>query len=220
MIALLLALVLSGSPFEVHVVTADNLTVTLAWDPPLPNEDLQPTDYEIDWGTAPGFYPNQVPVPGKVVQASVTMPGPGTYYFVVRAINPAALPPVSANSNEVSTSVQDTPPDPKCAPPLGSEAVSAFVTKLFPSTNNVGTRVAIYFLLASKSAVTDIHALLDGQPVSSREPVTGVDAGAIWFTAPLVPGTYSPAVFVANKYGCNFIQTKGADGKKLSFTVK
>jgi hypothetical protein len=218
-----LVLILTGpAPLEVHVTAAGAAVVTLAWDNALPT-DTQPTDYEIAWGTTPGVYPNIVPVPGKVITADVTLPGPGTYYLVVRALvkfpGQPALQESSPNSNEVSAVLQGVPPDPKCQPPIGGEAVSIAITKFqLTGSGGGGSKATLYFQAASKSDLTDLHVLVNGEPFSRK--VTGTDAGGIWFFLPLLPGTYNVALFGQNAYGCSAVQPKGPGGVPLTVTVK
>lgn len=59
-------------------------TVRLAWNPPASGPDVS---YVIQYGTTPGVYPHEVPVGFGITTHDVTGLAPGTYYFVVRALD-------------------------------------------------------------------------------------------------------------------------------------
>lgn len=212
MYALLLALSLASGPPTGVVLqggTPASPKVTLAWDPALPTDTV--TGYRVLWGTDSANPNNQQEILGKVSQAIVTLSSSGTYFFEVEAENGMA---VSGPSNEVTTTI-NIPTE--CTLPLGAQAVSIFITQFLASTPNVGTRASTYFQLASQTDVTDIHVELGGQVWSKR--LTGTDSGAIWFTAPLTPGTYPFAIVASNQYGCTSTTSRDAAGKLLTVTV-
>jgi hypothetical protein len=188
--------------------------VTLAWDPNVPTDNV--TSYRVYWGSRSGIYPNVLDV-GNVTQATIPVPGTGTFFFTVTAFNANNTDPTpkeSPKAPEVSIVISA----PECSPPLGAQAVSIFVTKLLETTGRVGSKTTLYFQLASASAVTRIVVRLNDQVVGN--PVAGVDAGGIWFTSPLVPGDYTVAVDATNAYGCGTVQTLGPTGKPMVVTVK
>lgn len=184
--------------------------VSLAWDAPPPPSTV-PTGYRIYWGTKSGVYPNVIDV-GLTLSFNVVLPGDGGYYIAVTAYNPDGE---SAKTPEVFTTVGQPI---ECGLPLGSQALSIFITKLQQTNGRVGSKTTLYFQLSSASAVTRVVVRLNDVVVGN--PVTGVDAGGIWFTSPLTPGDYAVAVDATNQFGCNTIQRLGADGKPLTVTVK
>ncbi|MEE4163320.1 MAG: putative Ig domain-containing protein, partial [Woeseiaceae bacterium] len=86
----------SLASFSIEVVAAASgpSSVTLSWEAPTQNEDgTALTDlagYNIYWGTTQGDYPNSAPIDNPSV-TTITIDGlePGTYSFVVTAINEA-----------------------------------------------------------------------------------------------------------------------------------
>ena len=80
------------APFTISVTQVTLGTITLSWTPPTQNTDGSTlTDrkgYRIDYGTAPGNYPNRVIMdnPGLSMLVVDNLL-PGTYYVVLTAIN-------------------------------------------------------------------------------------------------------------------------------------
>jgi len=93
-----------------QVVT--NMAITLTW-----NANIEPdlAGYKVHRGSSPGVYSTIVDV-GIALTYQVTL-GSGTYYFAVTAYDTSNNQ--SAFSNEVSTTVDLTPP----AAPTGLQAV-------------------------------------------------------------------------------------------------
>jgi hypothetical protein len=95
--------------FSIAVVAVASGSATLSWTPPTTNTNGSPlTDlagYRVRWGTTAGNYPNSVTLnnPGltSYVVGSLV---PGTYYFVVTALNSAGVE--SQYSNMGSKTIQ------------------------------------------------------------------------------------------------------------------
>jgi hypothetical protein len=93
----------SLAAFSISVVAVTNGSATLSWTPPTQNTNGTPlTDlrgYKVYWGTTPGNYPSSVTLNNAgltsyVVQNLV----PGTYYFVVTAVNSVGAESSFSNS--------------------------------------------------------------------------------------------------------------------------
>ena len=97
--------VLAAFDIEVVAAGAANGAVTVSWTPPVRNADGTPlTDlagFRIYWGTSQGDYPNSVTIdnPG-ITSYVVDQLLPGTYYFVVRAVNKDG---VESNNSKVGS---------------------------------------------------------------------------------------------------------------------
>jgi predicted phage tail protein len=195
------------------VQVADPRTVTLAWDANPASDNV--TTYRLHRGTTPGSYTVHTDV-GTVTQTTTPVLPAGAYYFAVTAVNPIGE---SAKSNEAAAAVTATSA-PDCAPPLGAQAIAVFITKLLPNPSGaVGSKATLYFQVASPGAsVTSITALVNGTVAS--KPLTGDDAGGIWFVTPPDPGTYPVSLLVVNAAGCSTTATKDALGHQLTVTVK
>lgn len=96
-LAILAVLVMSTAP------VAAQETITLAWDPS-PEADV--SGYTLYSGTRPGTYTSSQWV-GNVTQRTMTIP-PGTYYFVVRAVNVYGMQ--SQPSVEIAAEIATQPP--------------------------------------------------------------------------------------------------------------
>jgi hypothetical protein len=89
--------------FNISVVAVTNGSATLSWTPPTTNTDGTPltnlAGYKVYWGPAQGNFPNSVALNNAgltsyVVQNLV----PGTYYFVVTALNSSGAESVFSNT--------------------------------------------------------------------------------------------------------------------------
>jgi len=99
----------SLAAFNITVVAVAGGSATLTWTPPTTNTDGTPltnlAGYRVRWGTAAGNYPNTVTLnnPGLATYVVGNL-APGTYYFVVTALNSSGVE--SAFSNMASKAVQ------------------------------------------------------------------------------------------------------------------
>ena len=92
----------SLTSFSINVVATATGAATLTWSPPTQNTDgtaiTGPVSYKIYWGPGPGNYPNNKPVPASAgTTAIVDQLTPGTYYFVVTAIDGSSTESVPSN---------------------------------------------------------------------------------------------------------------------------
>ena len=82
----------SLAAFNITVVAVASGSATLSWTPPTTNTNGTPltnlAGYRVRWGTAAGNYPNAVTLnnPGLATYVVGNL-APGTYYFVVTALN-------------------------------------------------------------------------------------------------------------------------------------
>jgi hypothetical protein len=82
----------SLAPFALTVQAVATGSATISWTPPTTNTDGSPltnlSGYRVYWGTTAGSYPNSetLPSPGLTSHV-VTSLVPGTYFFVVTAVN-------------------------------------------------------------------------------------------------------------------------------------
>jgi hypothetical protein len=95
--------------FSINVLPVAGGSATLSWVPPTHRTDgtalTNLAAYRILWGTAPGIYPNNVRVDNPGLSSYVVSNlAPGTYYFVVTAIDAAGLE--SGYSNRAQKTVQ------------------------------------------------------------------------------------------------------------------
>jgi putative Ig domain-containing protein len=95
--------------FSISVVPASSGSATLSWFPPTRRTDGSPLTnlaaYRIRWGTAPGSFPNNVRVDNPGLSSYVVSNlAPGTYFFVVTAIDSAGLE--SGYSNQAQKTIQ------------------------------------------------------------------------------------------------------------------
>ena len=95
--------------FGIAVVAVASGSATLSWTPPTTNTDGSPltnlAGYRVHWGTAVGNYPSSVRLdnPGLASYVVENL-APGTYYFVVTALNSAGAE--SQFSNVASKTIQ------------------------------------------------------------------------------------------------------------------
>ncbi|BCS33746.1 hypothetical protein TBR22_A29730 [Luteitalea sp. TBR-22] len=94
--------------------------VKLSWDPPTTGSDVS---YVLQYGTVPGIYPNSVPVSFGVTSHQVADLAPGTYYFVVRAIDRRGVSSTFSNAIRVDLGDPSPPPPPPPPPPPTEEPV-------------------------------------------------------------------------------------------------
>jgi hypothetical protein len=98
----------SLAPYSINVQQASMGSVTLQWQPPTTRTDgsalTNLAGYRVYYGTSQGSYPNQVAVnsPGLSSFVVQNLP-PGTYWFVITAVDSAGLE--STQSNSVSKQV-------------------------------------------------------------------------------------------------------------------
>lgn len=88
--------------FSINVLPVASGSATLSWLPPTHRIDGTPLTnlaaYRVRWGTAPGSYPNSVRLNNPGLSSYVVSNlAPGTYYFVVTAIDGAGLESVFSN---------------------------------------------------------------------------------------------------------------------------
>lgn len=185
---------------------AQNTNVTAAWDA---NTDGITTGYILKFGTISHQYDSQIDAAG-INTTAVVVPGlliGVKYYFAVLAYN--SLGQQGPLSNEINF----TPSDPKCAYPLGQNAVVIFPTKLVKTgSGNAGSLSEIYFVVSSPNSPInylsirangiDIPDSIMGPtiPPASLKPTLGSR-----FTVPPIPVNYS--IFATNAYGCQREQT-------------
>jgi hypothetical protein len=99
----------SLAAFNITVVAVAGGSATLTWMPPTTNTNGTPltnlAGYRVRWGTAAGSYPNAVTLnnPGLATYVVGNL-APGTYYFVVTALNSAGAE--SQFSNMASKTIQ------------------------------------------------------------------------------------------------------------------
>jgi hypothetical protein len=193
----------------------DDGTLSLAWDANPTSDNVD--GYRVHYGTAAGTYQSTVDVGNTTGWPIPTNLVPGLYYFAVSAYRGSAE---SDLSGEVSTGVNQPVDD--CSPPLGSKAVSIFITKLENTSGSVGSKARLNFQLGSpNSSIVQLRVLVNG--VGVDHPVAGTDLGAtggIWFTTPLAPGTYTVALVATNAAACTTTATKDPAGRALTVTVK
>lgn len=115
---LTLALVAGITPAGAATNNVD--TVTLGWDPS-PESDV--AGYQLYFGQSSNVWTHVKNVPVSVTQATVDLPTPGTWFFMVTATNQAGLS--SLPSNLVSYT---TPTGPLAA--KGLKILSAVVTRI------------------------------------------------------------------------------------------
>jgi hypothetical protein len=82
--------------FGITVVAVATGSATLSWTPPTTNTDGSPltnlAGYRVRWGTTAGNYPNSVTLNNAGLTSYVVSSlVPGTYYFVVTALNSAGV---------------------------------------------------------------------------------------------------------------------------------
>jgi hypothetical protein len=99
----------SLAAFNITVVAVASGSATLSWTPPTTNTDGTPltnlAGYRVRWGTAAGNYPNSVTLNNAGLATYVVSNlAPGTYYFVVTALNSAGAE--SQFSNMASKTIQ------------------------------------------------------------------------------------------------------------------
>jgi hypothetical protein len=98
----------SLAPYSITVQQASMGSVTLQWQPPTTRTDGSPltnlAGYRVYYGTTQGSYPNRITVnsPGLSSFVVQNLP-PGTYWFVITAVDSAGLE--SAQSNSASKQV-------------------------------------------------------------------------------------------------------------------
>jgi hypothetical protein len=86
----------SLAAFNITVVAVAGGSATLTWTPPTTNTNGTPltnlAGYRVRWGTAAGNYPNAVTLnnPGLATYVVGNL-APGTYYFVVTALNSSGV---------------------------------------------------------------------------------------------------------------------------------
>lgn len=99
----------SLAAFNIAVVAVAGGSATLTWTPPTTNTNGTPltnlAGYRVRWGTAAGNYPNSVTLnnPGLATYVVGNL-APGTYYFVVTALNSVGVE--SQFSNMASKTIQ------------------------------------------------------------------------------------------------------------------
>jgi hypothetical protein len=214
---LLLLVLLSLTPrAEAQVLRAVALaatgTVRVIWDP---NPDGVTTGYVLFWGVTQGAEDEgAVDVPGSssnTVQVSGLLPG-RVYFFHIRAYNAATVR--GPSSNEISFLV---PSDP-CAFPLGATSVSIFVTGKLNKTGSGGanSRASITFQAFSPNSPIDWLSIrangvdIPDSVASATGPTDKLNSpGALWFTMPQGPATYSFSVYGRNRAGCAREQPTG-----------
>jgi hypothetical protein len=95
--------------FSITVLAVATGSATLSWTPPTTNTDGSPltnlAGYRVHWGSAIGSYTSSVRLDNPGL-ASYVVEGlaPGTYYFVVTALNSAQVE--SQFSNVASKTIQ------------------------------------------------------------------------------------------------------------------
>jgi hypothetical protein len=99
-------------------------TVTAQWNP---NPESNIAGYLISYGTTSGSYATTIDV-GKVTSTSLTIAGPATYFFALRAYNTSGA--TSPFSSEVSVNVPAT-------------TTAPVIVSLTPSSGSVGTTVNV-----------------------------------------------------------------------------
>ena len=97
------------APFTIAVVATAQGSAALSWLPPTANTDgsalTNLAGYRVYWGPAPGNYEKAAAVDNPGVAAHVVAPlTPGTWYFVVTAVNAEGVE--SAYSNMASKTIQ------------------------------------------------------------------------------------------------------------------
>jgi hypothetical protein len=194
-LGLTLALLLLGA------VPLHAATVVVAWNAS-PSPEV--TGYRVQYGTAPGIWPQVIDV-GPVLTARVPL-DPGRYFFTVVAYSQTAT---SAPTNEVAVTIAASDP---CAFPLGATAVSIFVTGKLQKTGSggPGSRAFITFQAASpNSPIVFLSVRANGVdvPDSVTDGTTLRSVGSLWFTIP--PGLMGYAVYGKNAAGCAREQPTG-----------
>lgn len=77
---------------------------TLRWETPELGADETLAGFRVQWGTSPGAYSTRVEILDPTVRAHVIeLPGPGSYYFTMAALDTAGNE--TARSNEVSKQI-------------------------------------------------------------------------------------------------------------------
>lgn len=173
--------------------------IVFQWDAPIP---------DATHGSAAGYRLSIDGVKttlGLVLTSTVVLPI-GSHTVVVHAFNgagesPASSPPLTFTVGQVV--------DPACTPPLGSKAISIFVTNL-QKTGSGGalSRARLDFQLASpNSPITHVAVRSNGadMPGGAQDGTAPGYLGSLaglWFTVPSTPGTYPLSVLATNVAGC------------------
>jgi hypothetical protein len=193
--ALLALLLLTASPLQAA-------TVTLAWDPP---PDPVITGYRLQYGVAPGTGTWQMDVLSGVHQVTLTL-APGTYTFIAHTL---AGPWVSTPTAPLTLTL--TGEDPSCTPPLGSNSIAIFPTRLTKTgSGGAGSRARLDFQVSSLNSPVTRVELRGGSLTLSV--MSGTDLGPLagmWFTTPSVTGVYNISVFAQNLFGCTRLVPSG-----------
>jgi hypothetical protein len=86
--------------YSVQVVATATGSASLSWIPPTSYTDgapMTPASYKVYWGASQGSYPNVVSVSGGLSSYVVDQLTPGTWYFVVTALDQAQVESVFSN---------------------------------------------------------------------------------------------------------------------------
>ena len=177
-------------------------TVSLAWNPS-PSPEV--TGYRVQYGPTSGAWPTVIEV-GAATTARLTL-GPGRYFFTVVAYSQTATSAPTAEVSALVPAVEDP-----CAFPLGTTAVSIFVTGKLQKTGSggPGSRAFITFQAASpNSPIVQLSIRANGVdvPDSVTEGTNLRAPGSLWFTIP--PGLMTYAVYGKNAAGCTREQPTG-----------
>jgi hypothetical protein len=87
--------------YSVQVVGTATGSASLSWIPPTSYTDgspMTPASYKVYWGSSQGSYPNVVSVSGGLSSYVVDQLTPGTWYFVVTALDQAQVESVFSNA--------------------------------------------------------------------------------------------------------------------------
>jgi len=114
----------------------------------------------------------------------------------------------SPRSNAVPFSIIQAT-DPACTPPLGNRSVSVVVTNLQKTgSGGAGSKARLDFQVASPNspithvAVRSMGADMPGGIADGAAPGYVNALAGLWFTVPIIPGTYVLSVRAQNLYGC------------------
>jgi hypothetical protein len=191
-------------------------TVRLAWDPPVSGPDVS---YVIQYGTTPGVYPHEVPVGFRITRHDVTGLAPGTYYFVVRALDSrGASSSFSATTTatvEGDVSTDEGPSDGLTRDPIDSTRtiVSVSASQQLQSVIDAATpRTTVLlepgtYALAESIAITDAMDLEIRGRTGRRSDVT--------LLAP--PDEVSPLFIVTRTWALKVADLTIQSGKSLAF---
>lgn len=206
------------------IVAQPGPTLTIAWDasisPTVVGYLLERADVSATSPTGCGPWTTTVDV-GPVTTYTPASDSPLALVpscFAVRAYDANKVQ--SSDSNIIIRPAP--PPDPTCAPIIGTNTVSVFVTSWQATTGQPGSLASINADFASpNSPVTTVNVRLNGAIVRSMTGTTDLTGiTGVRFHEPTVPGTYVLTLEAINLHGCSTSQTRDATGASMTVVVK